>query len=69
VDKIDIHIDVPATRYQELSGNLPAESSAQIKTKVEKAHEIQGERFKDEGIMCKAQISHKQVRKFCVLGK
>jgi magnesium chelatase family protein len=69
LDRIDIHIEVPAAKYQELSSNLPAESSAQIKERVNKARVIQRERFKDEGIMCNAQMSHKQVRKFCALGK
>lgn len=69
LDRIDIHIEVPAAKYQELSSNLPAESSAQIKGRVNKARGMQRERFKDEGIMCNAQMSHKQVRKFCVLGK
>ncbi len=69
LDRIDIHIEVPATRYQELSSNLPTETSAQIKERVNKARDIQRERFKDEGILCNALMSHKQVRKFCVLGK
>ncbi|MFZ2603053.1 MAG: ATP-binding protein, partial [Candidatus Omnitrophota bacterium] len=57
LDRIDIHIELQALRYQELNGNIPAESS------------IQKERFQNEGIMCNALMSHKQVRKFCVLGK
>ncbi len=79
LDRIDIHIEVPAAKYQELSSNLPAESSAQIKERVNKARAVQSERVsaaggsafgeEDEGIMCNAQISHKQVRKFCILGK
>ena len=79
LDRIDIHIEVPVARYQELSSNLPAETSAQIKERVNKSRAIQRERFsaaggsasggKDEGILCNAQMSHKQVRKFCVLGK
>jgi len=79
LDRIDIHIEVPVARYQELSSNLPAETSAQIKERVNKARAIQRERFsarggsasgeKDEGIMCNAQMSHKQVRKFCCLGQ
>jgi magnesium chelatase family protein len=69
LDRIDIHIEVPAARYQELSSNLPAETSAQIKERVNKARTIQRERFKDEGILCNALMSHKQVRKFCTLGK
>ncbi|MFZ2602688.1 MAG: hypothetical protein WAX79_01645, partial [Candidatus Omnitrophota bacterium] len=50
-------------------GNIPAESSIQIKERVDKARAIQKERFQNEGIMCNALMSHKQVRKFCVLGK
>jgi len=69
LDRIDIHIDVPAARYQDLTSNIPTESSAQIKTRVDKAREVQRERFKTEGILCNAHMSHKQVRKFCVLGK
>ena len=69
LDRIDIHIEVPAARYQELTSTQPAESSAQIKERVNKAREIQRERFKNEGILCNALMSHKQVRKFCVLGK
>jgi magnesium chelatase family protein len=69
LDRIDIHIEVPAARYQELSSNLPAESSAQIKERVNKARAIQRERLKAEEILCNGQMSHKQVRRFCVLGR
>ncbi len=69
LDRIDIHIEVPAARYQELTSTQPAESSVQIKERVNKARTIQGKRFREEGILCNAQMSHKQVRKFCVLGK
>ncbi|MDP2941841.1 MAG: YifB family Mg chelatase-like AAA ATPase [Candidatus Omnitrophota bacterium] len=69
LDRIDIHIEVPAARYQELSSNLPAEDSARIKERVNAARALQRARFKDEGILCNALMSHKQVRKFCVLGK
>ena len=81
LDRIDIHIEVPAAKYQELADNIPAENSAQIKERVEKARKVQRGRFsaeggpathcggKTEGILCNALMSHKQVRKFCVLGK
>jgi magnesium chelatase family protein len=69
LDRIDIHIEIPPARYQELSSDLPAENSAQIKERVDKARVIQRERFKDEDIFYNAQMSHKQVRKFCTLGK
>jgi magnesium chelatase family protein len=69
LDRIDIHIEVPPSRYQELSGNMPAESSSQIKERINKARAIQKERLKDESILSNAQMSHRQVRKFCALGK
>jgi magnesium chelatase family protein len=69
LDRIDIHIEIPAARYRDLTSNIPTESSAQIKERVNKARGNQRERFKDEGILCNALMSHKQVRKFCLLGK
>jgi magnesium chelatase family protein len=69
LDRIDIHIEVPAIKYHELSDNSPAESSALIKERADKAHAIQKERFKNDGIFSNAQMSHRQTRKYCVLGK
>lgn len=69
LDRIDIHIEVPAPRYQELSSSLPAEASTQIKERVDKARAFQKERLIGEGILCNARMSHKQVRRFCALGK
>jgi len=60
----------------ELSDNTPAESSAQIKKRVNKARDLQEARFSSEGsaankgrISFNAQMSHRQTRKYCVLGK
>jgi magnesium chelatase family protein len=69
LDRIDIHIEVPAARYQELASTFPAESSYQIKERVEKTRTLQRKRLESEGIFYNAQMSHKQVRKFCALGK
>jgi len=69
LDRIDIHIEVPVAKYQELSSNLSAEPSAQIKERVDKSRAIQRKRFAADGITRNGQMSHKQLRKFCVLGK
>ncbi|MDD5019856.1 MAG: YifB family Mg chelatase-like AAA ATPase [Candidatus Omnitrophica bacterium] len=69
LDRIDIHIEVPAVHYQELSSTAPSESSAQIREKIDQARYIQKKRFTEEGIFFNARMSHRQVRKFCVLGK
>ncbi len=68
LDRIDIHIEVPAARYHELSSDIPAETSARIKERIIQARSIQRERFKDKDILHNAQMSHKQLRKFCALG-
>ncbi|MFH1778787.1 MAG: YifB family Mg chelatase-like AAA ATPase [Candidatus Omnitrophota bacterium] len=69
LDRIDIHLEVPFVRYQELTSKQLPETSAQIKERVDKARAIQVERLKAENIQCNAQMNHKQVRKFCELGK
>ena len=69
LDRIDIHLEVPAVNYHDLSSLRPEETSAQIKERVNQARAIQLKRFKDAQIVCNAQMGHRQVRKFCVLGK
>jgi magnesium chelatase family protein len=66
LDRIDIHIDVPAVRFKELSGDAPAaESSADIRARVLKARARQAERFRGEGVFSNAQMSSRHIRRFC----
>ncbi|HNW39208.1 MAG TPA: YifB family Mg chelatase-like AAA ATPase [Candidatus Omnitrophota bacterium] len=69
LDRIDLHIEVPQVKYQELTDTCQAESSAAIRQRVERAREIQLLRFKSQGILCNAQMSHKLIREYCVLDK
>ena len=70
LDRIDIHIEVPAVQYKELRGGAAAEGSAQIRDRVMKARERQRERFyrTKEKIFANAQMSTRQVRAHCELG-
>src|SRR6516165_8905760 len=70
LDRIDIHIEVPAVQYKELRGGAAAEGSAEIRTRVMAARERQRERFKKFGekIYSNAQMSTRQVRAYCELG-
>jgi magnesium chelatase family protein len=68
LDRIDIHIEVPAIRYKELIETKAAESSSAIMARIEKTRTIQRMRFKDEKIFYNAQMSSKLVRKYCNLG-
>ncbi len=67
MDRIDIHIDVPAIKYQDISSNLQAESSFNIKNRVQTARDIQLARFKKCGIFSNSQMSHKHIKEFCLI--
>ncbi len=67
LDRIDIHIEVPAVKYEELSSNIPSESSAEIRKRVNAARKIQTERFKNTGINCNARIPSGMLHDVCVL--
>ncbi len=69
LDRIDIQIEVPSVRYQELVSDKDVQSSANIRKKVSVARTMQKERFKDQPTMANAQMSSKQVKKYCVLDK
>lgn len=68
LDRIDIHIDVPAVRFKELTGSQSSpepESSASIRERVLKARERQRERFSGEGIFSNAQMTPRLIRRYC----
>ena len=67
IDRIDIHIDVPAVTFSKLRSKSSQPDSTTIRTDVIKARAIQTERFGDGKIMANARMTHKQVRKFCEL--
>ena len=65
MDRIDIHIDVPAVPFKDLTGFQPAQSSHEIFQRVMRAREIQEERFKKTKIHCNAMMNSRQIRRFC----
>jgi len=65
LDRIDIHIEVPRLKDQELVNEPNGESSGSIRSRVEKAREVQRQRFTGNGVYCNAHMSSKQIRKFC----
>ena len=69
LDRIDIHIEVPSLKYRELTDQAPAEPSSQIKKRINKARQIQKQRFSDKKIFSNAQMTHREIKKFCTLNK
>ncbi len=70
IDRIDIHIEVPAVQYKELRGGAAAEGSAEIRARVMSARQHQRARFKKSGdrIYANAQMTTRQIRVHCELG-
>ncbi len=70
MDRIDIHIEVPAVQYKELRGGAAAEGSSQIRDRVMAARERQRVRFRKAGdkIYANAQMTTRQIRTHCELG-
>ncbi|HIJ97260.1 MAG TPA: YifB family Mg chelatase-like AAA ATPase [Desulfuromonadales bacterium] len=67
LDRIDIHIEVPAVKYRDLADRGEAESSAAIAARVENSRKIQAERFKGTKIHCNAQMTPRYIKKHCEL--
>lgn len=65
LDRIDIHIDVPAVRYKELRGPASAEDSAAVRARVAAARQRQLERLRDLKLYANAQMSSRMIRQFC----
>ncbi|MEA3225677.1 MAG: YifB family Mg chelatase-like AAA ATPase [Planctomycetota bacterium] len=67
VDRIDIHIDVPAISFRKLRSKSGQLDSAAMREDVLNAAGIQAERFGNGQVHTNARMSHKQVEKFCKL--
>lgn len=69
LDRIDIHLDVPALKTDDLLNAPSGESSETIRARVLTARERQLERFKGEDVFANTQMSHRHIRKHCALDK
>ena len=67
LDRIDIHIEVPAIAYKELASKTEGTSSARIRQGVSQARKMQSERFSNEKILTNSRMNNRQVKKFCKL--
>lgn len=66
MDRIDIHIEVPAVKYKELTGSESGESSKSIRERVMAARKRQLDRFREyQGIYCNAHMDTKLIRSKC----
>lgn len=67
IDRIDLQVEVDSISYSDLRSNVKVESSSDIKKRVEKAREIQRERYKGTGIYTNSQMTNAMIKKYCVI--
>jgi len=65
LDRIDIHIEVPRIGFEKLTSEKVAEESRKIRERVEKARQIQQERFANKPITCNAEMGVKEIKEIC----
>ncbi len=67
LDRLDIHIEVPPVEFNELTAKGGEETSAEIRKRVNRAREIQLERYKGTGITSNARLTPAMLEKYCVM--
>lgn len=70
LDRIDISVEMPRITYKEATTeNCENKTSAELLMQVEQALKMQEQRYEKESVSFNAQLSEKQVKKYCHLGK
>ena len=67
LDRLDLHVEVPPVEYEQLSSAEKAEGSAQIRERVDRARQLQRERYQKEGLSCNARLTPDLLRRYCPL--
>ncbi len=67
LDRIDLQIEVDNVQYDEFRGKEKAESSAEVKARINRARALQADRFKNDGIRINAEMESPQLEKYCAL--
>jgi magnesium chelatase family protein len=66
LDRIDIHLEMPAVPYRDLTHGQPGEASAAIRERVNRARGLQQQRFANRpGIFANAHMTARDIRKCC----
>ncbi len=69
LDRIDMHIEVFPVEYRDLAGKNKGKTSKAIKENVDKARNMQIDRYRNESIRCNSQLPPRLIKKHCELGK
>jgi magnesium chelatase family protein len=64
LDRVDLHVEVPAVKFAELTAARPGESSAVVRARVMAARERQRIRFRGRPVSCNARMGPRELREF-----
>ena len=67
LDRMDLQVEVPPVEYDRMADARPAESSAEVRKRVEAARQIQRRRYAGTGGTCNARLTPALLKKYCVL--
>jgi magnesium chelatase family protein len=67
LDRIDIHVEVPAVKFREITSERTGEASAQIRERVVAARSRQQDRFHGRKITCNARMGSREIKQHCAL--
>jgi len=67
IDRIDLHVEVPAVEVDKLTNHPQTESSLTIRKRVQKARNLQTRRFQKSSLTCNAEMGNKEIKAFCSL--
>ena len=69
MDRIDLHIEVPSVKFDDISGSSKGECSASIKERINRARKLQLDRYEREGFYFNSQLKPKQMAVYCTIGR
>jgi magnesium chelatase family protein len=65
LDRIDLHVEVPALSYAEIASAPAGEGTEAVRVRVERARALQRDRLRAAGLHCNAQMGAREVREHC----
>ena len=69
MDRIDIHLEVPRLKLENLTDKRRGEPSEETRKRVDSAREVQKSRYKPDGIWFNAHLESKDLDKYCMMDK
>lgn len=67
LDRIDIHVEVPAVPYKDLVSEQKSAGSAQIRARIRRSRSIQAKRLQRTTIHCNAQMNNRHLKRYCTI--